>query len=224
MHRAQVVATTKVSRDRSKSAAAYEALRQRHLRDMRARIPEILQRLAWPAQRLKAERERRLCDLVRLAKQRSAWQRSRLTRIDPDRLTEDSLRDIEPMTKDDLMANFDAISTDPQVTLDVAEAHLTALKSDAYLLDRYHVITSGGSSGRRAVAVHDWDAWVEGYITFFRYVMSLRMREPALRDKPIVGAMVAAQDPTHATGALPQTFSDPASAVWHRCPMTTPLD
>ena len=28
------------------------------------------------------------------------------------------------MTKDDLMENFDAISTDPQVTLDVAEAHL----------------------------------------------------------------------------------------------------
>ena len=36
--------------------------------------------------------------------------------------------------------------------------------------------------------------------------------------------MVAAQDPTHATGALPQTFSDPASGIWHRYPVTTPFE
>ena len=127
------------------------------------------------------------------------------------------------MTKDDLMGNFDAISTDSRVTLEVVETHLAGLRSDAYLFDRYHVIASGGSSGRRAVAVHDWDAWTEGYIVFLRYVIRLRMQDSSLRDRPIVGAMVAAQDPTHATGALPLTFSDPASAVWHRYPVTTPL-
>jgi phenylacetate-CoA ligase len=206
------------------ASSAYEALRQQHLREMRARIPEIIGRLGWSAERLKAERERRLRDMIRLAKQRSAWHRQRLAHIDPDRITEESMRDIEPMTKEDLMTHFDAISTDPRVTLDVAEAHLARLKSGAYLLDRYHVIASGGSSGRRAVAVHDWDAWAEGYITFFRYVMSLRMRDSALRDRPMVGAMVAAQDPTHATGALPHTFSDPASAMWHRYPVSTPFE
>src|SRR5690242_3666163 len=93
------------------STAPYEALRQRHLQDMRSRIPEILQRLTWPAEKLKAERERRLRELLQIAKQRSAWHRTRLARIDPDRATEASLQDIAPMTKDDLMANFDAIST-----------------------------------------------------------------------------------------------------------------
>jgi phenylacetate-coenzyme A ligase PaaK-like adenylate-forming protein len=206
------------------TGTAYETLRQQHLREMRARIPEVIGRLTWSAERLKAERERRLRDLIRIAKQRSAWQRERLAHVDPDRVTEESLRDIEPMTKEDLMKNFDAISTDPRVTLDVAEAHLATLKSGAYLLDRYNVIASGGSSGQRAVAVHDWDAWAEGYISFFRYVMSLRMRDSALRDRPMVGAMVAAQDPSHATGALPLTFSDPASAMWHRYPVSMPLD
>jgi len=206
------------------STAPYEALRQRHLQDMRSRIPEILQRLTWPAEKLKAERERRLRELLQIAKQRSAWHRTRLARIDPDRATEASLQDIAPMTKDDLMANFDAISTDARLTLDVAEAHLAGLKSDAYLLDRYHVIASGGSSGRRGIAVHDWDALAEGYITFMRYVMRLRMQDPALAQKRIVGAMIAAQDPTHATAAISQTFSDPSSSVWHRLAITSPFE
>src|SRR5262249_6639283 len=115
-----------------RTAAAYEALRQQHLREMRARVPEILQRLDWPADRLKAERQRRLRDLVRIAKRTSAWQRARLTRIDPERVTEASLQDITPMTKEDLMANFDAVSTDPRVTLDAAEAHLASLQSNPY--------------------------------------------------------------------------------------------
>ena len=216
-------AVSSLSGRSDRTAASYETLRQQHVRDMRARIPDILQRLTWPAERLKAERLRRLRDLVRIAKQHSAWHKPRLARTDPDRLTEESLQDIPPMTKDDLMGNFDAISTDSRVTLDVVEKHLAGLRSDAYLFDRYHVIASGGSSGRRAVAVHDWDAWTEGYIVFLRYVISLRMQDSSLRDRPIVGAMVAAQDPTHATGALPLTFSDPASAVWHRYPVTTPL-
>ena len=206
------------------NAVAYELLRKRHLQDMRSRIPFVMQRLTWSAEQLKAERERRLREMLRIAKDRSAWHRHRLAGIDPERATEASLQDIPPMTKDDLMTNFDAISTDPQVTLDVAEAHLAGLRSDAYLCDRYHVIASGGSSGRRGVCVHDWDPWAEGYIVFFRYVMSLRMRDSAVRGKPIRGAMVAAQDPTHATGALPQTFSDPQSGIWHHYPVTTPFE
>jgi phenylacetate-coenzyme A ligase PaaK-like adenylate-forming protein len=210
--------------DPDSAGSPYETLRTQHLREMRARIPEVISRLTWSAERLKAERQRRLRDMIRIAKQRSAWHRERLAHIDPDRITEESLRDIAPMTKEDLMTNFDVISTDPRVTLDVVETHLAGLKSDAYLLDRYHAIASGGSTGRRAVVAHDWDPWAEGYITFFRYVMSLRMRNAALRDRPMVGAMVAAQDPTHATGALPQTFSDPASAMWHRYPVSMPRD
>jgi len=130
----------------------YETLRQRHIVDMRARAPQVLERLSWPAERLKAERNRRLRDLVHFAKAHSRWHRARLTHVDPDRVTEDSIADIPPMTKDDLMTNFDAISTDAQVTLDVAEAHLAGLRSDAYLCDRYHVIASGGSSRRTCSA------------------------------------------------------------------------
>jgi phenylacetate-CoA ligase len=202
----------------------YETLRQRHIVDMRARAPQVLERLSWPAERLKAERNRRLRDLVHFAKAHSRWHRARLTHVDPDRVTEDSIADIPPMTKHDLMENFDAIVTDPRVTLDVCEAHLASLKSDAYLMGRYHVSASGGSSGRRGLAVFDWDAWAEFYLAFMRQLIRWRMRTAGSANKPIVGAAVAAQDPTHASGSLPVTFSDPASSVWHRFPVTLPLD
>jgi hypothetical protein len=48
--------------------AEYEDLRQRHLADLAALMPEHLQRLRWPAERLRQERRNRLRDLLRVAK------------------------------------------------------------------------------------------------------------------------------------------------------------
>ncbi|PWT76598.1 MAG: AMP-dependent synthetase [Proteobacteria bacterium] len=215
-------------RDRSAGNAhrseSYETLRQRHIQDMRARVPHALERLSWTAERLKVERNERLRQLVRFAKEHSVWHRTRLKNVDSDRITEDSIRDIPPMTKRDLMENFDAIATDPRVTLDICEAHLATLKSDAYLMDRYHVNASGGSSGRRGLAVFDWEAWTEFYLMFMRQLIHWRISSSGLRNRPIVGAAVAAQDPTHASGSLPVTFSDASTSVWHRFPVTLPLD
>ena len=52
-------------------AVDYETLRTRHLGDMRARIPAALERLNWPIERLQAQREAALRDLVRIVKERS---------------------------------------------------------------------------------------------------------------------------------------------------------
>ena len=40
--------------------ADYETLRQRHVAEFRALIPEHLDRIVWPVERIRAERERRL--------------------------------------------------------------------------------------------------------------------------------------------------------------------
>ena len=50
--------------------ADYEKLRQRHLADLAVLMPEHVQRLRWPAERLRQERRDRLRDL--LARARSA--------------------------------------------------------------------------------------------------------------------------------------------------------
>jgi phenylacetate-coenzyme A ligase PaaK-like adenylate-forming protein len=64
------------------------------------------------------------------------------------------------MSKDDLMDNFEAIVTDPRLTRDVVDAYVEDLPENLYLFDRYLVVASGGSSGRRGVFVYDRDEFV----------------------------------------------------------------
>jgi phenylacetate-coenzyme A ligase PaaK-like adenylate-forming protein len=88
---------------------AYETLQKRHAQQVAALVPEHQQRIMWPADRLRAERDARLRSLIGYAKERSRWHRDRLAHIDAGSLTADDFRSIPPMTKDDMMANFDAI-------------------------------------------------------------------------------------------------------------------
>jgi phenylacetate-coenzyme A ligase PaaK-like adenylate-forming protein len=213
-----------ISNDRLARHESYEALRRRHLQDMRARVPTAFERLGWSRERLRVERQQSLRDLIRTAKARSRWHRDRLRHVDAETFTEEALASIPPMTKHDVMDHFDTISTDPRLTLEVVETHLAGLETDQYLLDRYHANASGGSSGRRGISVFDWDAWAMGYLSFFRRLIQVRMRDPSAAGKPLVGAIIAAQDPTHASGSLPVTFNDPASALWHRFPVTLPFE
>jgi hypothetical protein len=58
--------------------AEYEDLRQRHVADLTTLMPEHVQRLRWPADRLRQERRDRLRDLLQVAKASSPWHRDRL--------------------------------------------------------------------------------------------------------------------------------------------------
>src|SRR5262252_2820518 len=178
------------------AAADYEATRLRHLAHARAGLPEAVRRLDWSAAQLQALRTQRLQRLLGVAKAQSRWHARRLQHIDPPALTEDDLVRVPSMTKDDVMAHFDEIVTDRRLTLALTEAHVENLKADAYLLGRYHVNASSGSSGRRALVVHDWDGWAEGFNGFARHL--LRLASKLVSERPIVAAVVAADDPTHA--------------------------
>ena len=201
----------------------YEALRQRHVEHAMGLLPEHIQRVSWDAAQIRAERERGLRSLLRTAHDHSAWHRERLDGIDIDHVTDEQVADLPVMTKDDLMANWDAIVTDPRLNLAMVEDHLDALTGDAYLLDTHHGIASGGSSGRRGVFVCDWDAWAVCFLGFARFPMWDRMTDPALSEALPVTAMVAADRATHMTSAVGQTFKNPAITV-HRFPITTPLE
>ena len=102
----------------------YETLRRRHQREALALLPEHLARIMWPRERLQAERERSLRALVEVAQRQSPWHRERLGHLNARRLREEDLGHIPVMTKQDLMANFDAIVTDRRLRLDLLESHL----------------------------------------------------------------------------------------------------
>jgi phenylacetate-coenzyme A ligase PaaK-like adenylate-forming protein len=202
--------------------ASYQELRQRHVAELAAIFPEWVQRLRWPAERLREEQERRLRALLRAALASSPWHRERLAGVDPQTFAEDDLPRLPAMTKDDLMANWDEVVTDRRLNLALVERHLAGLASDAYLFDEVHAIASGGSTGRRGVYVHGWRAWAEEYAGYMRPVLWDRAASPELAGLASTIAMVAAQHATHMTSSMGQTFANPNIQV-ERFPVTWPI-
>ena len=103
---------------------------------------------------------------------------ARLSTVDVDAIDEDRLGGLPVMTKSDLMAHFDEIVTDRRVTLDLVDAHLARLTSDAYLLDELHALASGGSGGVRGVFVWGWDAWAVCWLMNLRSQVSDALSDP----------------------------------------------
>ena len=116
--------------------------------------------------------------------ERSPWHHERLAGVDVAALTADDLSGLPVMTKSDLMDNFDDIVTDRRLTLDVCERHVDALRGDTYLLDEFHVVASGGSSGQRGVFVYGWDAWATCYSSIARFPVRDRKQHPELASQP----------------------------------------
>ncbi|MGZ4217675.1 MAG: phenylacetate--CoA ligase family protein [Solirubrobacteraceae bacterium] len=187
----------------------YETQRQQHLDRAMTLAPEMIDRLGWPAYALAARRVQLLRELVRVAIARSPWHRERLAGADLDQLDEMSLRELPPMTKTDLMANFDRIVTDDRLTLELVNNHLETVTTGSYLQDDYTAVTSGGSTGEHGVFVYDWDGWTAFWLSAFRYQLLAKRSDPELASRPVVMAWVAAAHFTHATAALSRTFASP---------------
>jgi len=193
--------------------ADYATLRQQHAALFTQLIGPHVKRLSWSVDQLRSERRNRLRELLRIARARSPWHRQRLAGIDPDHVDEDDLSRVPPMTKDDLMANWDDIVTDRRLRLEQVERHLAALSSDSYLYDEFHAVASGGSSGTRGVYVYGWEPWAAAYAGFLRTTVWDRAVTPDVGAAPNTIAMVAARHPTHMTSAIAETFSSPAMRV-----------
>jgi phenylacetate-CoA ligase len=127
------------------------------------------------------------------------------------------------MTKDDLMGNFDEIVTDPEVRLADANAHIAKLDGDAYFRDELHAVASGGSSGVRGVFVWGWDAWATVQLTAIRRALLDRIGDPELASRPPVAMIVAAENATHFTSAVSETFATGAVET-HRFRVGLPLE
>jgi phenylacetate-coenzyme A ligase PaaK-like adenylate-forming protein len=143
--------------------------------------------------------------------------------IDPRELTKANLAMIPPMTKDDLMEHWDDIVTDRRLTLDLVNSHLESLNTDKYLLDHYHTIASGGSTGVRGVFVYDWTSWAIVFLLVMRFGIRESLRNPAPAEAPSAHAEIGAHRATHMSSACIQTFSDPQYPI-HRFPITLPIE
>jgi len=204
----------------------YEVDRKRHLDAAAKGMPEEIGRIDASRGVLHQLRDERLRELLAHATRHSAWHRERLAGLDLDAITGDDLGAIPSMTKTDLMENWDRIVCDPRLCLAEAEGHLerVAREGPAYLLDDYHALATGGSTGQRAVAVWDfegfrvlgsrlsaWGLWLGAHLD-----MGL---EPPLR---IAG--VGSSSPLHVGGAVSRCFANPGTMNSTTLPASLPID
>lgn len=190
---------------------------EQRLAKQRAEVSDGLfaatRRLRYSRERLADERQRRLRALLATAKERSPFYEKRLAHIDVDTFTEADLPTIPPLTKPDMMTNFDQIVTDPELDLALVNTHLDSLDDDTYLLDQYRTLATGGSSGVRGVFVYGWQDW----ITF----VLLQIRWSPQRAGGVIGSTFA-RKAKHVSGALHAFFADDDNPV-HHLPATMPL-
>jgi phenylacetate-coenzyme A ligase PaaK-like adenylate-forming protein len=201
----------------------YEDLKRRHIRDAMRLIPSYVRRLSWSREQIREEREAQLRSLVRLCQAKSPWHARRLGHIDPETLVEEDLQRIPPMTKNDLMENWDEIVTDRSLTLVDVEEHLATVQDeDKYLRDEYHACVSSGSTGRHGVFLYDWDTWTTMIVSSVRHTVRELMTDPELASAPrTIGALVADRA-THVTAATNRTF-DTGMFTTYRFPVSQPL-
>lgn len=178
--------------------------------------------LRWPLTRLHALRDERLRALIATAKRHSPWHADRLRSIDPDAFDPRRLADIPPMTKADLMANWDRIVTDPRLTFESAAGHLRhmAEHGPAHLLDGFNVVASSGSSGQRGVVCWDRPGWLTSGLVWWRLLAGT---SPALAAGEGRMAVLAIGTPAQVSSQVLRTFG-PLVGSCRFFPVTLPKD
>jgi len=167
-----------------------------------------VRRLRWSADRLAAERERRLREILAWSAARCPFHAERLAGIDIDHFTEADLASLPTMTKADLMNNFERVVSDPALTLDVVNDHVDGLDEDTYLFGQYRAVATSGTTGARGLFVYGWEDW----ITFVLLAVRWRGREgDGLPLDASLGTTLASNT-RHLSGALQAFFRD-SSAV-----------
>jgi phenylacetate-CoA ligase len=124
---------------------------------------ELAERERWPRERLERFQQERLNDLLGYAAERTPFWRERVPGGGHVRLA-----DLPVLTKPELMERFDDIVTDSRLRLDDLLRHLDEIDSDVLYLGEHRVMTSSGSSGRKAVFVYDRAAWAGILAMFLR--------------------------------------------------------
>mgnify|MGYP003385491016 CR=1 FL=1 len=165
-------------------------------------LPERVSAIDWSTQRLNLTRADGLQKLLNHAASLSRWHRQRLESIDLNTLTPDDLTALPTMNKQDVQANFDAISTDPKVTKAWCDRHLAA--GEFYTDGTYCILASGGSSGQPGIQVYNPNAAMQFAAASFRGGIRYAARQKLPPSDPSKQFwIVAAAGAAHPTRIIP---------------------
>lgn len=190
-------------------------------KSMETGLAESIRALNMTPEQLYQLRRQRLRAMLIHAKKNSPWYKEKLAHIDPNDFTEERLTEIPVLTKSILMENWDTIVTDPKLSLNAVEKHLEKIREEnqfSYLHDRYRLLVTSGSSGRRGIFIYDWDEWNTYYLMFKRYRFFNEKRTASLLSpllKKIVVAAIVGTNPIHSIYSLEKSYKNRNTETIH---------
>jgi phenylacetate-coenzyme A ligase PaaK-like adenylate-forming protein len=118
------------------------------------------------------------------------------------------------------MSEYSWVLTNPKLSLEVVEDSVEHVDEDEYLQDRFHAVTSSGSSGRRGVFVYDWDEWTT--LALMQSRSRLGTAENLPRPPGKATASLFAGAGAHLSRVMRTFLAKPNDPV-HHFPMTLPV-
>ncbi len=155
---------------------------------------------AWSRARLESEQAKRLRELRAFVAARSPFYQ-RFHRG----LENGVLADLPILSKATLMEHFDEVVTDRRIRLADVERHLAAAAPADRFLDRYVVLSTSGTTGRRGVFLFDEREWI-GAIAAITRPIAWSGGAPSLR-KPPRSALIASATPWHYSARIGAALS-----------------
>ena len=142
----------------------FETLRSQHLKEVRAYTAEAVDRLSWTREQVLEEQTRRLRKIIGHAQQSSLFYADRLGHIEASTFEVSDLVNIPPLTKNEVMENWDRLVTDSRLRKNDVTVHLERLhsghNSNAYYLGEFCAAATGGTSGQRGLFLWDWESFI----------------------------------------------------------------
>lgn len=127
--------------------------------DVRALMPEHVERLSWSREQVRGHQTKQLRKLLRVAKDKTKYYGEILADIDVDNFAPEDLHSLPPHDKIAHMDRWDEFVAVPDVTYEQAEAHLEKLRrgeiTNPFFDKKYLFVSTGGSTGKRGMFL--WD-------------------------------------------------------------------
>src|ERR1700741_4003370 len=154
----------------------------------------------WSRARLEQHQTKRLGALREFVAARSPFYQRSFRGLE-----QGPLHDLPILSKAALVENFDDLATDRAIRLRDAEQYLSQPASARLFLDRYVVLSTSGTTGRRGVFLFDEREWIAAIAAITRPI-AWSGAARSLRNPPR-SALIASATPWHSSARIGKSLS-----------------
>ncbi len=148
--------------------------------DVQDLMPEHVERLSWSREQVSDYQTKKLRALLKVAKENTKYYGEILSDVNVDTFELEDLGTLSPHDKIVHMDRWNDFSTTPELTYEIAEAHMEGIRSgnneNTFYKEKYLFVATGGSTGKRGLFVWDLEFIRQIICYTYRYIVNDEQR------------------------------------------------